>query len=285
MSDATDLNMASRLTLNSGQSIPRLGLGVYKAAGAEATSAVVSALKEGYRHVDTAQWYENEEDVGQGVRDSGVKRKQVWLTSKYFPEDQVKSTSDVLAALRTSLPKLDHEDGHIDLMLIHSAAGGQEGRENIWRAFAQAQKEGWIQAIGVSNFNISHLERLPGPIPALNQIELHPWCQQRPIVEYCQRHGIAIEAYSPLARAEKDKWEDPVLVKICEKHSKNPGQVLIRWSLQRGFVVIPKSSNPRRIRDNGDVFDFCLDKGDMDALNGLDRGSGGAVTWNPVDQA
>ena len=130
---------------------------------------------------------------------------------------------------------------------------------------------------------VPHLEALPPPLPAVNQIELHPWCQQRPIVSYCQKKGIAIEAYSPLVQANKKRFQDPVLLKICEKQNKDQAQILIRWSLQKGYICIPKSVNPGRIKSNANVFDFELDKADVEALDGLDEGSKGAVTWNPVD--
>ncbi|ORX37522.1 NADP-dependent oxidoreductase domain-containing protein [Kockovaella imperatae] len=279
-------SLSSTLTLTSGNQIPRFGLGVYKSTGQECSTAVAEALRAGYRHIDSAQAYSNEELVGKAVVESGVSRPDVYLTTKYLPTAEAKSPKDVLSVLRHSLPKIDpsKEGPHIDLMLLHSADGGAEGRANNWRALTEAQKEGWIHDIGVSNFNVNHFSTLPGPVPAVNQIELHPWCQQRPIVEYCKQHNIAVEAYSPLARADERKWNDPVVVELCKKHGKEPGQVVLRWGLQKGFIVIPKSVNPSRIRSNADIYDFELDTTDMEALDGLDQGAAGAVTWNPLDK-
>lgn len=195
-------------------------------------------------------------DVGRAIRDSGVPRSSVFLTSKYMPSHTVYSPTEVLDVVRKSLNKVDRCGGdkpYIDLMLIHAPWGGEEGRKNNWEALTMAQKEGWVKDIGVSNLcvlagaavqwffslclfsGVHHLKALPPPVPAVNQIELHPFCQQRNIVKYCEEHGIAIEAYSPLVRANKKYYDNAVLVKVAKKHGKEVAQVLLRWSLQKGW--------------------------------------------------
>ncbi|ORX38590.1 putative aldo-keto reductase [Kockovaella imperatae] len=289
--DMSQLTIKSTFKLLSGNTIPRFGLGVYQSRGEECFEAVKEALKADYRHVDSAQMYRNEELVGKAVIESGVPRSEVFITTKYNPNHKIRTTEDVYQDLKSSLPKIDpSSEGangskpYIDLMLIHAPWGGDEGRGNNWAALAKAQKEGWIKDIGVSNFGAKQLENLPEPVPVINQIELHPWCQQRPTVAYCQKKGIAVEAYTPLVQAHKERFQEPKLLSICKKHGKDQAQVLIRWSLQKGYVVIPKSVTPSRIRSNAQVYDFNLDKEDMDALDSLDMGADGAVTWNPVDK-
>ncbi|WVQ78737.1 hypothetical protein IAT38_000824 [Cryptococcus sp. DSM 104549] len=282
------LSLESTAKLASGHLIPRLGYGVYQARGGECEAAVREALTVGYRHIDSAQAYRNEEIVGRAVASSSpsIPRSSIFITTKYMSTHKVYSSADVLSHLRKSLQKIDQSGSdkpYIDLMLIHAPWGGQEGRKNNWEALVQAQKEGWVRDIGVSNFGVRHLQELPSPTPAVNQIELHPFCQQRDIVEYCQKNGILVQAYSPLVRAQEEQYKDPVLVKVAEKHGKEVAQVLIRWSLQKGFVPLPKSVTPSRIKSNTDVFDFELDEEDMEAIDGLDKGSAGAVTWNPVN--
>ncbi|ODN76773.1 hypothetical protein, variant [Cryptococcus amylolentus CBS 6039] len=250
------LSLDSTIKLPSGNLIPRLGFGVYQARSKECEQAVMKAAEAGYRHVDSAQGYHNED-----------------------PEE-------VLQVLRKSIKKIDRSgegEPYIDLMLIHAPWGGDEGRRNNWEALGLAQKEGWVKDIGVSNFGVAHLKSLPGPLPAVNQIELHPFCQQRDIVEYCQEKGIAIEAYSPLMRGEERYWNHPVLVKISKKHKKDVAQIAIRWSLQKGFIPLPKSVTPARIQSNADVFDFELSSEEMVEIDGLDKGTEGAITWNPVN--
>ncbi|WVR03904.1 hypothetical protein IAU60_000903 [Kwoniella sp. DSM 27419] len=281
------LSLESTIKLASGHSIPRLGYGVYQARSTECENGVKDAIKAGYRHVDSAQAYHNEDIVGRAIVACGVPRSEVFLTTKYMPSNTAQSTSDVFSVLRNSLKKIDRtgsDQPYIDLMLIHAPFGGEEGRRNNWAALAQAQKEGWVRDIGVSNFGVPHLKSLPAPKPAINQIELHPFCQQKEIVAYCQENGIAVQAYSPLVRADKARLGHPVLVELSKKHSKEAAQILIRWSLQKGYIPLPKSVTPSRIKSNADVYDFELDKDDMAKLDSLDEGAKGACTWNPIDQ-
>ncbi|ORY34559.1 putative aldo-keto reductase [Naematelia encephala] len=279
------LSLESTVKLSSGNTIPQLGYGVYQARGRECSDGVVEALKSGYRHVDSAQAYRNEDLVGGALSTAKIPRSQVFLTTKYMPTHQEHSVASVYSYLQKSLHKIDPEskEPYIDLMLIHAPWGGDEGRANNWAALAKAQKEGWIKDIGVSNFGVKHLEALPEPVPVINQIELHPFCQQREIVAYCEKHNIKIQAYCPLVRGDAKRFSNKVLVGISEKHGKEPSQVLLRWSLQKGYIPLPKSVTPSRIKSNADLYDFELDQGDMKALDGLDEGAKGACSWNPVD--
>jgi len=172
---------------------------------------------------------------------------------------------------------------YLDLFLIHSAYGGKDVRLDAWKALLAAKKAGKLRSVGVSNYNVKHLEEITEAgleLPSVNQVELHPFCQQKPIVEYCRAHGIIVQAYTPLVRGE---FENTVLQELSKKYGKAPAQILIRWSLQHGFVPLPKSQNPDRVRSNIDVFGFEISKEDIDKLDELDRGKEGAVTWNPVD--
>nr|XP_019012190.1 aldo-keto reductase [Kwoniella pini CBS 10737]OCF50971.1 aldo-keto reductase [Kwoniella pini CBS 10737] len=281
------LSIESTIKLASGHSIPQLGYGVYQARSKECEDGVKDAITAGYRHVDSAQGYHNEDIVGRAVIQSGLPRSEIFLTTKYMPSHTVHSTESVLDIVRKSLKKIDRtgdEKPYIDLMLIHAPFGGEQGRANNWDALVKAQKEGWIRDIGVSNFGVKHLQALPSPKPSINQIELHPFCQQKDIVKYCEENGIAIEAYSPLIRADKNRYENPVLKNLAKKHNKEIAQILIRWSLQKGYIPLPKSVTPSRIKSNADVYDFELTSEDMKALDGLDEGAKGACTWNPIDQ-
>ncbi|WVO13239.1 hypothetical protein L204_100852 [Cryptococcus depauperatus] len=279
------LSIDSTIKLASGNLLPCLGFGVYKARSNECEEAVKKAVQVGYRHIDTAQGYHNEELVGRAIQDCRVPRTSIYLTTKYLPSHNVYPSAQVVDVLRESLKKVDKSEGqpYIDLMLIHTPWGGAEGRKNNWEALAMAQKEGWIKDIGVSNFSVAHLKALPLPRPAVNQIELHPFCQQRDIVKYCQEHGIVIEAYSPIVRANQKYFNHPTLKEVANKHSKEVAQILIRWSLQKGFVPLPKSVTPSRIESNAQVFDFELDQEDMAEIDGLDQGAAGAITWNPIN--
>ncbi|CAD6565134.1 MAG: hypothetical protein TREMPRED_000938 [Tremellales sp. Tagirdzhanova-0007] len=278
----------SAIILSSGKRMPSLGFGVYQARGSECESAVTEAIKAGYRHVDSAQSYHNEDMVGRAVASTRVPRSSIFLTTKYLPKHQTSSSSSVLDQLRKSLKKMDQVslpgEEYLDLMLIHAPWGGPKGRASNWKAFADAKAEGWIQEIGVSNFGVRHLEDLPDPKPAINQIEVHPWCQQKELVKYCQANGITVQAYCPIVRADRRRFGEPVVVQLCEKHGKEAAQILIRWSLQKGYSPLPKSTTPSRIASNADLYNFELDKGDMSALDGLDLGAKGAVSWNPVDE-
>ncbi|KAK4684889.1 hypothetical protein P7C73_g5275, partial [Tremellales sp. Uapishka_1] len=281
------LTINTTLKLSSGNAIPALGFGVYQARGVECENAVKEAIKAGYRHIDSAQAYHNEDIVGKAVKASGLPRSSFFLTTKYMSSRTARSSSEVLSALRQSLKKIDmispEGEKYIDLMLIHAPFGGEKGRAANWEALRSAQEEGWIRDIGVSNFGVAHLKALPSPTPAMNQIEIHPWCQQKEIAAYCKAHDIHLEAYCPLARADPKRLGDKALVGLTKKYNKEPAQVLVRWSLQKGYAPLPKSVTPSRIHSNADLYDFELSKEDMAVLDGLDLGADGAVSWNPVN--
>ncbi|WWC70508.1 uncharacterized protein I206_104459 [Kwoniella pini CBS 10737] len=255
------------ITLNSGVKIPQLGFGVYQSPPEVTSKTVLAALDAGYRHIDSAYWYFNEEQVGLAIKNSKYPRDSVFITTKLGLADRITEL------LNESVSKIDPTDGgYVDLFLIHSPSAGPEKREEQWRALEQLVKQGKAKTIGVSNYGVKHLEQMEAYAvipPAVNQIELHPWCQQPSIVSYCQSHNIALEAYSPLVQGTKA--EDPTLLKIAEQTGKSWAQVLIRWSLQRGFIPLPKSDTKDRIIANRDVFDFELSDDQMQALNGLDK--------------
>ncbi|VDC02734.1 unnamed protein product [Peniophora sp. CBMAI 1063] len=268
--------ITSAIKLPSGHSIPRLGLGVYQNVD-ECYTASLAALKHGYRHIDTAEMYGNEKEVGQAVRDSGIKREEIYITSKVPP-----NSPDAAVSVKNSAEKLNL--GYIDLYLIHSAHGGKEHRLQFWKALIDGKKAGLLRDIGVSNYNIKHLEEIREAgleMPAVNQIELHPLDQQKPIVDYCVKNNIVVEAYCPLVRGA---FDNPTLQEVSKKVGKSPAQVLVRWSLQRDFIPLPKSANPQRIVHNAEVFDFNLAEEDMAALDGLDKGDAGAISWNPIHE-
>ncbi|MCJ1286773.1 hypothetical protein MMC26_006119 [Xylographa opegraphella] len=278
-------SMAAKLALTdllplpkSAVKIPRLGFGVYLSPGAVCVASCLHALKHGYRHIDTAQYYQNETEVGTALRQSGLRREDVFLTTKILaaagsPEKTYQRCVD-------SVAKIDPGDGgFVDLFLIHSPSGGKSKRQEMWGALERLLAEGKARSIGVSNFGVGHIEEMKEYAqvwpPHVNQIELHPWCQQRTICEYCTQHGIVIEAYSPLVRAQKA--HDPTLVPIAQKHGKTTAQVLIRYCLQKGWVPLPKSDTPSRIEENAAVYDFELSAEDMRELDALDMGADGAI--------
>jgi len=240
----------------------------------------MAAFKSGYRHVDSAVMYRNEDKVGEAIVKSGLKREDVFVTTKvssrYAGFDKVKAKVD------ESLEKLG--SSYIDLYLIHDPLMGKIKRLEAWKALIEAKAAGKIRTIGVSNYGVPHLEEIKHAgleIPSLNQIELHPLCQQKPIVEYCEANGIVIEAYCPLVRGEFSKLKG--LAEMAEKYKKNPAQILVRWSLQKGYVPLPKSAKAERIESNANVYDFELSKEDMAHLDSLDQGDAGAISWNPVN--
>ena len=260
---AVALSLDSTLPLKHGNKIPVLGLGVWQLHGAEASKAVKAALDAGYRLIDTASMYGNEKQVGEAIRKSGVARDEVFVTTKVWNDEQ--GYGATLGACEASLRHLGME--YVDLYLIHWPVPGK--RLETWRAMQRLQKGGKIRAAGVSNFMVQ---------PAVNQIELHPFLHPVDVTDYCREHDIVVEAYSPLARGRKLK--DATVAGIAAKHRKTPAQILIRWGLQHGFVEIPKSAQPERIRENADVFDFALKPADMKALDALNQGL--HVTWDPT---
>jgi diketogulonate reductase-like aldo/keto reductase len=267
---------SKRIRLASGVEIPALGLGVWQTARGETTRAAVThALRFGYRHIDTAAIYGNEADVGAAVRDSGVPRNEVFVTTKLWNSDQ--GYDRALRAFDKSQKALGLDV--VDLYLVHWPLEGK--RVDSYRALVRLREEGRVRAIGVSNFTARHLEELLASsdvAPDVNQIELSPFLQQREIVDFCRRNGIVLEAYSPLTRGEKLK--DARLAAIAESVGKTPAQVLIRWSLQHGFVCLPKSEKPHRIEENGSVFDFELSPAQMETLDGFDEHH--RTCWDPT---
>ncbi|KAH9851349.1 Aldo/keto reductase [Lenzites betulinus] len=270
------LTIHSTVKLSSGYDLPVVGLGVYQ--NDDCSPACLAALKHGYRHIDSARMYRNEEQVGNSVRESGIAREEVFITSKVNNPEH--GFDKATAAIDDSLKKFGFE--YIDLMLIHSPLSDKERRLETWNALIEAKKQGKVHTIGVSNYGPKHLEEIREAgleTPSVNQVELHPFCQQKEIVEYCNKHKIIVEAYTPLIRG---KWNDTI-VDIGKKYNKDPAQLLVRWSLQRGFIPLPKSSQPTRVVSNAEVFDFEISAEDVAAIDALDRGKDGAVTWNPVD--
>ncbi|WP_194524052.1 aldo/keto reductase [Klebsiella pneumoniae] len=257
------------LDLNDGNHIPQLGLGVWQANPEQTVSAVREALLTGYRHIDTAAIYENEEGVGAGIRQSGVARNEIFVTTKVWNSDQGEKPTRL--ALQRSLGRLGLD--YVDLLLIHWPAPLHDRYVETWRTMIELRKEGLVRSIGVSNFTTSNLERIiaeTNVTPAINQIELHPYMQQVALRGTHEKLGVLTECWSPLA--QNRALSNPVITRIAEKHSKTPAQIVIRWHLDNGFVVIPKSVTAARIRDNHNVFNFTLDTDDMSSISQLERG-------------
>lgn len=284
--------MSTKLTLQStypllgesGVEMPIVGFGVYKSPSDVTERSVTTALKTGYRHIDSAQYYENETEVGNAVRawclETHSSRRDVFVTTKIIAPGKTKQ--ETLESLRESVNKVNL-DGYVDCFLIHTPTSGPEGRKHLWEALKELHAEGKVVTIGVSNYGVKHLQELidRNETPAVNQIELHPWCQQRPIVELCKKHKIVLQAYCPIVRGQHA--DDADVLKIATKHKVDWSQVLLRWSLQKGFVPLPKSDTPSRIASNADLFGFELDEEDMKTLDAKDQGAKGAVAPNPVD--
>ncbi|KAL6916936.1 hypothetical protein ACHAPO_006723 [Fusarium lateritium] len=265
------------LPLANSVEIPQLGFGVYLSPPEVCVKSCLTALEAGYRHIDTAQYYGNEAEVGKAVQQSNLERKDVFLTTKIL---QAAGSVDLsYAKCVESINKLDPESGYVDLFLIHSPNPGAAKRKEMWQALERLYEEGKAKSIGVSNFGIKHIDELKQFAkvwpPHVNQIELHPWLQQRDAVSYCEKNNIAVEAYAPLVRNQKAN--DKTLGSIASKHSVTPSKVLIRYCLQKNWIPLPKSDTPERIRDNADVFAFELDDKDMKSLDDLDQGDAGAI--------
>ncbi|HEX3509579.1 MAG TPA: aldo/keto reductase [Solirubrobacteraceae bacterium] len=257
------------VALAGGVEIPQLGFGVFQVPPRETAEPVAQALQIGYRHIDTAAAYRNERAVGEAVRASGIPREQVFVTTKCWNDDQ--GYEAARAAFEGSEQRLDV--GVVDLYLIHWPAPALDLYVETWRAFGELLDEGRVRAIGVSNFQPAHLRRVveeTGRTPAINQIELHPYFQQAELRRVHAELGIVTEAWSPLAQGAV--LEDPAIVAIAQAHGRTPGQVVIRWHLQLGNVVIPKSVTPSRIAENFDVFGFELAAEEMEAIEDLDAG-------------
>ncbi|MDQ1113198.1 2,5-diketo-D-gluconate reductase A [Microbacterium testaceum] len=260
---------APRLSLSDGSTIPQLGVGTYKVPADATAGLVEGALAMGYRHIDTAALYGNEAEVGEGLRASGLNRDDVFVTTKVWNDDQ--GFDETLRAFDTSAAKLGVD--RVDLYLIHWPIPSADRYVDTWRALQRLQEEGRATSIGVSNFSVPHLERLreeTGVLPAVNQVELHPRFPQDELVDWHAAHEIVTESWAPLARG--GLLDEPELARIAERYGKTPAQVVVRWHLDRGLVVFPKSVSLDRIRENGDVFDFVLDADDHEAIATLDTG-------------
>ncbi len=270
-------SLRSTVKLRNGVEMPILGLGVWQSApGEETRRAVAAALAAGYRHVDTARAYRNEADVGAAIRESGVPRREVFVTTKLWNADH--GYDKALRAIDRSLESLGLEQ--VDLYLVHWPVEGV--RRDTWRAMEKILSGGKARAIGVSNYTIRHLDELLATAkvpPAVNQVEFSPFLFQRDLLSHCRRNGVQLEAYGPLVRAHK--MEHPVLQKIAGKHRRTPAQVLLRWGVQHDLVVIPKSVHAERIRENADLFGFELDAEDAAALDALDEGY--RTSWDPTN--
>ncbi|WP_206789876.1 aldo/keto reductase [Amycolatopsis sp. MtRt-6] len=257
------------LELNNGVRIPQFGFGVFDIPPGETAQAVRTALETGYRHIDTAQMYRNEAGVAAGIAESGVAREDVFVTTKLA--NDAHGHDNAITALEGSLRRFGFD--YVDLYLIHWPLPAKDNYVRTWQGFEEILRAGKARAIGVSNFQPAHLDRLAeetSTVPAVNQIELHPALQQARLREYHRAHGIATQAWSPLARA--DVLGDPVLTGLAEKHGRTAAQVVLRWHIQLGNIVFPKSASPDRIRQNIDVFGFALDDEDMAAIGRLDEG-------------
>jgi 2,5-diketo-D-gluconate reductase A len=257
------------LTLHDGVEIPQLGFGVFQIPPEETQEKVEEALDAGYRHVDTAAAYRNEAGVGAAIAASGVRREDVFVTTKLWNSEQ--GYDSTLRAFEKSVERLG--TGHVDLYLIHWPLPGKDLFLDTWRAFERIQEEGGARSIGVSNFRVEDLERIEREAekrPTVNQIELHPRLQQAELRAWHADHDIATEAWSPLAQGEL--LEDGTIETVAAHHDRTPAPAILRWHLQLGNVVIPKSSSPERIRENCEVFDFELSEDDMAALERLDTG-------------
>jgi 2,5-diketo-D-gluconate reductase A len=267
------------VTLNNGLRMPQLGFGVWQVPDAEAQAAVETALEVGYRSIDTAKVYENEAGVGRAVQASGMAREDLFITTKLWNGDH--GQDEALRAFDASLERLGMD--YVDLYLIHWPVPAQDKYVDAWKAMERIYTEGRAKAIGVSNFTAETLNRVlaeTAVVPTLNQIELHPYFNQAHMRAVNAGHGIVTEAWSPLGQG-KGLLDDPTLVELAQKYGKSAAQVVLRWHLQLGNVVIPKSVTPTRIRENFEVFDFELAPGDLDRISALDNG--GRIGADPAE--
>lgn len=266
---------APLIELNDGYKIPQLGLGTWPLDDAQVADAVVEAVSCGYRHIDTAVKYGNEKGVGNGIRACGVDRGELFITTKLDGEFQ--GSGKAVAGLDGSLQRLGLD--YVDLLLIHWPLPRRDEFVSTWKTFEELQASGKVRSIGVSNFKPAHLERLfreTDVVPAVNQIQVTPSIPRPVAIAFNRQHGIVTESYSPLG-ANSDLLNAPVLAGIGNKYGKTPGQVVLRWHVQQGLVAIPKTSNPQRMQENLDVFDFELDQDDLLRLQTLDSGPDAGV--------
>jgi len=274
------MNTVPTITLNDGRTIPQLGFGVFQIDPDETAQAVGRALDAGYRHIDTAEMYGNEKGTGEGVRASGLARPDVFVTSKlnngfHRADDARKAFADTLA---------DLDLGYVDLFLIHWPLPTRYDGDFVstWKVLEELHQSGQATSIGVSNFQVAHLERLAaetGTVPAVNQIEVHPYFTNEQVRAYGAEHGIATEAWSPIAQG--GVLDDPVITAVAEKVGRTPAQVTLRWHIQRGDIIFPKSTTPARITENFALFDFELSDEDVAAISALDKGEAGRTGPDP----
>ncbi|GME41377.1 ER lumen protein retaining receptor [Neofusicoccum parvum] len=289
MAAGKSLDINTKYRMNSGYEIPVLGFGYMADAipAAEATDLVDRAVRVGYRHVDSARAYRNEKPAATGLLAAGLPRESLFFTSKVAPKRMSydSARADVDATLAET--GLDY----VDLYLLHAPYGGREARLGAWKALVEAVEAGKVRSIGVSNYGVHHLDELEawmketeekegkgkGGVLSVNQVELHPWCAREDIDQWCQQRGVLLEAYCPLVRAIKK--DDPLLLPLAKKHGKTTAQILLRWGLQKGFIILPKTVTMSRIEENAKVFDFELDAEDM---KGLEISVYEPCAWDPT---
>ncbi|KAI3320478.1 aldo-keto reductase-like protein [Xylariaceae sp. AK1471] len=287
---ASTYNINSTFKLNSGYELPRLGFGVYQTPPEETEKVVLEAFKVGYRHVDSAAAYRNEAACGEALRASKIPRSDVFFTTK-IPTSGVKGGYEgTKQQIRKSLETAGVD--YFDLILLHAPYGGSAARKGAWKALVEAVEEGKIRSIGVSNYGVHHLDELEqhiaeleterggkgkGGVISVGQYEIHPWCARNDIIDWCAKRNIACEAYSPVVQGQR--WGEKNLASLAQKHGKTEAQILLRWSLQKGLVPLPKSVTPSRIKENAELFDFELSKEDMAEL---ETDEYAPVCWDPV---
>jgi 2,5-diketo-D-gluconate reductase A len=274
------MNAVPSIDLNDGRTIPQLGFGVFQIDPAETVEAVGRALEVGYRHIDTAEMYRNEKGVGEAVRASGLERSDVYVTSKlnngfHRPDDARRAFEGTLSALGFD---------YVDLFLIHWPLPTLYDGDFVstWKVLEEFHDDGRARSIGVSNFQVDHLRRLADEtdvVPAVNQIELHPYLLNEDVRAYDEEHGIGTQAWSPIAQGEV--LDDPVITGIADRLGRTPAQVVLRWHIQRGNIVFPKSTTPARIEENFELFDFQLEPDDIEKVDALDKGEAGRTGPNP----
>ena len=276
----TTVSTVPTVALNDGHEIPQLGFGVFQIPPEETAKAVRTALEAGYRHIDTAEMYRNERGVGEGIRASGLSRDEVYITSKlsngcHHPEDARKAFDHTLEALGSD---------HVDLFLVHWPLPTLYDGDYVstWKVMEEFKRQGRARSIGVSNFQVAHLERLAAETdvtPAVNQIEIHPYFLNEEVRSYGEEHGIRTEAWSPIAQGAV--LDDPVITEIAGRLERTPAQVVLRWHIQRASIVFPKSTTPSRIEENFELFDFALEESDMETITALDKGEDGRTGPHP----
>lgn len=274
------MSQVPTIKLNDGVNIPQLGFGVFQIKPDETAAAVKTALEIGYRHIDTAEMYGNEKEVAQGIRDAGLDRGDVFVTSKL--NNGFHKPDDARRAFDETLKKLDSD--YVDLFLIHWPLPTLYDGDFVstWRVFEEFARDGRARSIGVSNFQVAHLDRLANEtdtVPSVNQIEVHPYFGNDEVRAYGREHGIATEAWAPIAQGKV--LDDPVIKRVAEGRGKTAAQAVLRWHIQRGDIVFPKSVTPERVKENFELFDFELDDSDMDAISALNKGESGRNGPNP----